>query len=81
MHVRDCGFGGAGRGEEDVRCAAVRVEGAVHGHFDVLDRAVGGEDFLQMGREDVLGQLLDDNLEAGSVLASGGGGTIWAGGA
>ena len=54
--------GGGGGGEEDVRGAAVRVEGAVQRHVEVGDGAVRGEDLVQVRGQDVLGELLDDDL-------------------
>lgn len=64
VHVRDRRFGVAGRGIEDVRDAAIGEEGFVHGHFEVGDGAVGGEDFAQVVGIDVFGELLDDDFGA-----------------
>jgi hypothetical protein len=43
--------------------AAVRHELSVHGHVEVADGAVSAEDLAEMGLVDVLGELLDDDLE------------------
>jgi len=55
VHAHDGGFGVGGLFVEDVGCAAVGVEGAVEGEVEVGDRAVGGEDFAEVGGEDVFG--------------------------
>ena len=69
VHVRD-GIFGVGSGlVENVCCAAVRHELAVHREVDVADGAVGAEDFAEVTVGDVFGEFFDDDLGEGEVLA------------
>jgi hypothetical protein len=54
----------------NVGCATVAVVGVVHEQVDIDYLAKILEDFVQVGRCDVLGQFLDNNLIAVSDRAS-----------
>ena len=62
VHAREGGLRGRLALEDDVRRAAVRVEGAVHRQVDVQDRAVPREHAAQVRFCDVLRQLLHNDL-------------------
>lgn len=62
MHVCDGCLCSRGIGKYDVCCAAVGVERAIHGHFYAANRAIVGEDFLEVGGEDVLCEFFYYNL-------------------
>ena len=63
MHVCNGVEGVRWSGVVNVGRAAVRHELSVHGHVEVADGAVSAEDLAEMGLVDVLGELLDDDLE------------------
>jgi len=64
MHMRDGGFGRRWRCEQNICCATICLELAVHGHVDIDNYPITAEYLVQVGREDVLGQFLNDNFGA-----------------
>jgi hypothetical protein len=62
VHVGKRGLGGRSRIVGDVGDAFVHAEAGVDWEVELDDAAVGGEDFLKVPLEDVLGEFVDDNL-------------------
>jgi len=53
---------------ENVGCAAVCHELAVHGEVDIVDGAVGAKDFAEVSFVHVFGEFFDDDLQIQYLL-------------
>jgi hypothetical protein len=62
VHFGNCALGVIELMVQDIGCAAIDVEGGIHGHAQVFDGAVLCEDFANVALLDVSRQGLDDNL-------------------
>lgn len=63
MHFRNRAFRVVDLFVHDVCGAAVDIEDGIHGHAQVLDDAIFGEDFADVGFFDVAGEGFYDDLE------------------
>lgn len=64
MHVSNRRLGGLDFVVNNVGRSAIGVELTVHGHVDVLDGPVGGEDFADVSFVDVFRELLHHDFGA-----------------
>jgi len=63
VHLRNCALRVIDFLVQDICCAAIHVEGRVHGHAQVLDGAVLGEDFADVRFFYVASQAFNDDLD------------------